>query len=62
MTEIETLKSAFNATLFPVTVSGLDHCSALIKLLPGYKDLLVSHVTWTGLVGSFYLHVIVLTF
>ena len=29
-------------------VFGSGSCSALIKLLPGNKDLYISHVTWAG--------------
>ena len=28
--------------------TGSGSCSALIKLLPGNKDLYISHVTWTS--------------
>ena len=30
---------------------GSGHCSALIKLLPGNKDLFISHVTWDSYSG-----------
>lgn len=30
------------------------HCSAIVKLLSGHKDLLVSHTTWTEWVSSKY--------
>lgn len=26
----------------------VDHCSALLKILPGYTDVMFSHVTWAG--------------
>ncbi|CAH2295061.1 phospholipase B-like 2 [Pelobates cultripes] len=43
--DLEDLESAFNKTdIFNNLGSG--SCSALIKLLPGNKDLLVSHDTW----------------
>ena len=26
----------------------LDHCSALLKVLPNYEDIYISHITWAG--------------
>ncbi|XP_063310769.1 putative phospholipase B-like 2 [Pelobates fuscus] len=43
--DLEDLESAFNKTDISNNL-GSGSCSALIKLLPGNKDLLVSHDTW----------------
>uniref|UniRef100_A0A8C5LVM0 Phospholipase B-like n=1 Tax=Leptobrachium leishanense TaxID=445787 RepID=A0A8C5LVM0_9ANUR len=43
--DLEDLESAFNKSDV-VSKLGSGSCSALIKLLPGNKDLLVSHDTW----------------
>ncbi|XP_039628230.1 putative phospholipase B-like 2 [Polypterus senegalus] len=43
--DLEDLESALNKTNHRRTL-GSGSCSALIKLLPGNKDLLVSHDTW----------------
>jgi len=39
---------ALNSSADNRKVFGSGSCSALIKLLPENKDLLVSHVTWSG--------------
>ncbi|KAM5192372.1 putative phospholipase B-like 2 [Mantella aurantiaca] len=43
--DLEDLEPALNSSDFNRQL-GSGSCSALIKLLPGNKDLLVSHVTW----------------
>ncbi|XP_072839771.2 putative phospholipase B-like 2 [Pogona vitticeps] len=45
--DLEDLESAFNKS-GNHRVLGSGSCSALIKLLPGNQDLLVSHDTWNG--------------
>ncbi|XP_067861820.1 putative phospholipase B-like 2 [Heptranchias perlo] len=45
--DLEDLENVFNKT-DTSTVFGSGSCSALIKLLPGNKDLLVSHDTWSN--------------
>jgi len=47
--DLEDLGDALKANFTPQQVRGDGHCSALIKLLPGNKDLYVSHVTWNSL-------------
>ena len=48
--DLEDLETAFGATRFDLgsraKVVGSGSCSALVKLLPGYKELYVSHDTW----------------
>ena len=48
--DLEDLETALGATHFDVgsRVRGIGSgsCSALVKLLPGYKELFVSHDTW----------------
>lgn len=43
--DLEDLESALNKSIQSRPL-GSGSCSALIKLLPGNKDLLVSHDTW----------------
>lgn len=45
--DLEDLEAAFNKSQKP-HVLGSGSCSALIKLLPGNTDLLVSHDTWNN--------------
>ncbi|XP_026574449.1 putative phospholipase B-like 2 [Pseudonaja textilis] len=45
--DLEDLESAFNKPKEEDNL-GSGSCSALIKLLPGYQDLLVSHDTWNN--------------
>ncbi|NWX94144.1 PLBLB protein, partial [Nothoprocta pentlandii] len=45
--DLEDLESAFNRSAAP-PVLGSGSCSALLKLLPGNRDLLVAHDTWTS--------------
>lgn len=45
--DLEDLESALNKTT-SARVLGSGSCSALIKLLPGNKDLFVSHDTWNS--------------
>ncbi|XP_023326751.1 putative phospholipase B-like 2 isoform X2 [Eurytemora carolleeae] len=46
--DLEDLESALNPTQLPNKVLGKGHCSALLRLLPGNADLLVSHDTWNS--------------
>ena len=43
--DIEDLEAALNKSSLTRPL-GAGSCSALIKVLPGFKDLLVSHDTW----------------
>lgn len=43
--DLEDLESALNKSS-QTRPLGSGSCSALIKLLPNYKDLLISHDTW----------------
>ncbi|KAM7089942.1 putative phospholipase B-like 2 [Ciconia maguari] len=45
--DLEDLESALNRSS-PRRVLGSGSCSALLKLLPGRRDLLVAHDTWTS--------------
>uniref|UniRef100_A0A8C6Z5U2 Phospholipase B-like n=1 Tax=Nothoprocta perdicaria TaxID=30464 RepID=A0A8C6Z5U2_NOTPE len=45
--DLEDLEAAFNRSAAP-PVLGSGSCSALLKLLPGNRDLLVAHDTWTS--------------
>ncbi|XP_074015954.1 putative phospholipase B-like 2 [Numenius arquata] len=45
--DLEDLESALNRSS-PRRVLGSGSCSALLKLLPGHRDLLVAHDTWTS--------------
>ena len=49
--DLEDLEAALGATPADVgsraKVVGSGSCSALVKLLPGYKELYVAHDTWT---------------
>uniref|UniRef100_A0A8C0EHG7 Phospholipase B-like n=1 Tax=Bubo bubo TaxID=30461 RepID=A0A8C0EHG7_BUBBB len=45
--DLEDLESALNRSS-PQRVLGSGSCSALLKLLPGHRDLLVAHDTWTS--------------
>ncbi|XP_065707962.1 putative phospholipase B-like 2 [Patagioenas fasciata] len=45
--DLEDLESALNRSS-PRRVLGSGSCSALLKLLPGQRDLLVAHDTWTS--------------
>lgn len=45
--DLEDLEAALNKSSQSRTV-GSGSCSALIKLLPGNKELLVSHDTWNN--------------
>ncbi|XP_048841676.1 putative phospholipase B-like 2 [Brienomyrus brachyistius] len=45
--DLEDLEAALNKTTLSKTL-GSGSCSALVKLLPGNKDLLVSHDTWNN--------------
>jgi hypothetical protein len=46
--DLEDLESALNPSALPNKVLGKGHCSALLRLLPGNSDLLVSHDTWNS--------------
>jgi len=48
--DLEDLEGAFSdpSSWVPSTVRGLGRCSALVRLLPGNSDLLVSHDTWNS--------------
>ena len=43
--DLEDLEAAFNRSA-PRRLLGSGSCSALLKLLPGRRDLLVAHDTW----------------
>ena len=49
--DLEDLESALGATPtdlgMKAKVIGSGSCSALVKLLPGYKELFVAHDTWS---------------
>ncbi|NXK48824.1 PLBLB protein, partial [Chauna torquata] len=45
--DLEDLESALNRSS-PRRLLGSGSCSALLKLLPGHRDLLVAHDTWTS--------------
>lgn len=45
--DLEDLESALNKSSLSRTL-GSGSCSALVKLLPGNKELLVSHDTWNN--------------
>ncbi|KAK2538122.1 hypothetical protein Q9966_005883 [Columba livia] len=45
--DLEDLESALNRSS-PRRILGSGSCSALLKLLPGQRDLLVAHDTWTS--------------
>lgn len=45
--DLEDLELALNKTKARHTL-GAGSCSALIKLLPGHRDLLVAHNTWNS--------------
>lgn len=46
--DLDDISVALNSSMVERKVLGSGSCSALIKLLPGNKDLLVSHATWSG--------------
>lgn len=46
MGDLDDLKSAFGEIVDDRLI-GNGHCSALVKLLPGYTDLYVAQDTWT---------------
>ncbi|VVC38022.1 Hypothetical protein CINCED_3A023616 [Cinara cedri] len=48
MDDLGDISEALNTSGVDDKVLGSGSCSALIKLLPGNKDLLMSHVTWAG--------------
>lgn len=48
--DLEDLESALNRSS-PQRVLGSGSCSALVKLLPGQRDLLVAHDTWSSYQG-----------
>lgn len=48
--DLEDLESALNRSS-PERVLGSGSCSALVKLLPGHRDLLVAHDTWSSYQG-----------
>ena len=44
--DLDSIETALNTKSSKKRPLGGTHCSALIKLLPGNKDLFVSHDTW----------------
>lgn len=53
-TDLDDVADAISGDVSSKVRRAKGHCSAIVKLLSGHKDLLVSHTTWTEWVSSKY--------